>query len=613
VIRIFKRDILERSSILRSLRILPKENRTKVILATSLQVFLNILDLVGVATIGVLGALAVTGIQSQAPGNRVTQVLRLFRIEQFSFQTQVAILGLSACVILVFRTVLSIVITRRILFFLSWQGALITSNLFGRLLGQNLLQIQSRTSQETLYSLTAGVSSITLGILGATVTLIADGSLLLLLIAAMFLVDSTIAILCIIFFGTLGIVLYRNMSVRARDLGNLNSELTIKSNEKILEILESFRESTIRNTRQYYLRETRKARLDLAGFAAEMQFMPNVSKYVIESGMVVGAVMISGILFIAQDARHAIAALSVFLAAGTRIAPASLRLQQNLIQIRNSIGSAGPTFALIETLSDSAHLEETIGVIDRHHLDFNPFLKMNNVSFSYPSVGRLALNQIELELERGQSLAVVGPSGAGKTTLVDVLLGVLTQNSGEITISGQSPKEAIRMWPGAIAYVPQNVTIMNGTIRDNIALGFDHDEFTDQYVKEALEQAQLNELISQLPNGIDTQVGERGTKLSGGQRQRIGIARALFTKPLLLVLDEATSSLDGQTESEFSEAIKALHGQVSVVLIAHRLSTIRSADQVVYLSNGEIIARGNFEEVRKSVPDFDKQAELNGI
>ena len=604
---------LRGSSILHSLRIIPPENRYKIILATALQVALNILDLIGVATIGVLGALSVSGIQSQTPGNRVSQVLQLFRIDHFSFQTQVAILGISASLILVFRTILSIVITRRILFFLSRQGALITSNLFGRLLGQNLLQIQSRTSQETLYSLTVGVSSITLGILGSAVSLVADGSLLIILVAAMFLVDPTIAVSCIVFFGALGTVLYRNMNVRARDLGNLNSELSVKSNEKIIEILESFRESIVRNTRQYYLRETRKSRLELAEFAAEMQFMPNVSKYVIESGMVIGAVLISGILFVAQDARHAIAALSVFLAAGTRIAPASLRLQQNLIQIRNSMGSANPTFALIDSLANSAHLVDTNVVIERNHQNFNPVIKMHNVSFSYPSIGRPALSRIELELARGQSLAVVGPSGAGKTTLVDVLLGVLTQDSGEILISGQSPKDAIEKWPGAIAYVPQNVTIMNGTIRENVALGFDHDQFTDQFVMEALEQAQLSELITQLPDGLDTQVGERGTKLSGGQRQRIGIARALFTRPLLLVLDEATSALDGQTESDFSEAIRALHGQVTVVLIAHRLSTIRSADQVVYLSNGEVIAQGKFEEVRSSVPDFDEQAELNGI
>ena len=154
---------------------------------------------------------------------------------------------------------------------------------------------------------------------------------------------------------------------------------------------------------------------------------------------------------------------------------------------------------------------------------------------------------------------------------------------------------------------------MNGTIRENVSLGFEPNEFTDQYVMEALEHAQLIEFVNNLPDGLNTQVGERGTKLSGGQRQRIGIARALFTNPLLLVLDEATSSLDGQTESDFSEAIKALHGQVTVVTVAHRLSTVRTADKVIYLSNGKIIAEGSFDEVRLYVPDFDKQAGLNGI
>ena len=610
---IFARVDLVNSPVISSFRILPQENRIKVALATLLQVGLNIVDLIGVGAIGVLGALAVTGVQSQAPGDRVSQVLQALGIDSFSFQTQVAILGLGACVVLVTRTILSIIFTRRILYFLSRQGALISSDLFNRLLGQNLLQIQSRTTQETLYALTIGASALTLGIIGSSVALIADLTLLAILIGAMFFFDWAIAISCILFFGVLGVVLYRSMNLRAQKLGVQDSKLSVQGNETITEILESFRESLVRNTRQHYSHQVLSLRLQLAEIAAEMQFMPNISKYIIESGMVLGAVFISGIQFFTQDAKHAVATLSVFLAAGTRIAPASLRIQQNLIQMKSSIGSAKPTIALVNSLADCPPLNDSRVQLNRLHPNFRPEVEMKNVSLRYPGSSLLALDKVTLELKKGQCLAIVGPSGAGKTTLVDVLLGVLEQDSGEVSISGICPKAAVAQWPGAVAYVPQNVAIMNGSIRENVSLGFELEEFTDRHVFASLERAQLLEMIDQLPDGIDTQVGERGTKLSGGQRQRIGIARALYTNPQLLVLDEATSSLDGQTESDFSEAIQALHGKVTVILIAHRLTTVRTADRVIYISNGRIIANGTFEEVRNLVPEFDKQADLNGI
>jgi ABC-type multidrug transport system fused ATPase/permease subunit len=161
--------------------------------------------------------------------------------------------------------------------------------------------------------------------------------------------------------------------------------------------------------------------------------------------------------------------------------------------------------------------------------------------------------------------------------------------------------------------VPQDVVISNGTIRENVALGFPIAVATDELVIDALRVAQLDDFVANLPNGLDTPVGERGAKISGGQRQRLGIARAMFTKPLLLVLDEATSSLDGDTEANITDAINALHGSTTVVMIAHRLSTIRDADIVVYLADGKVTAIGTFEEVRASVLDFDKQAKLMGL
>jgi ABC-type multidrug transport system fused ATPase/permease subunit len=601
------------SIIARAVQVLPKSDRTKIVLVVVLQVGLGFLDLAGVAAIGVLGALAVTGVQSIQPGNRVSEVLSMLRLSDLSFQNQIAILGLSAAAILVLRTVLSIVITRRIFFFLSRRGAIISSDLVSKLLSQSLLKVQERSTQDTLYSLTAGVSSITLGVLGTAITLIADGSLVIIMVIALFAVDPTIAITSLLFFGALGFILYRTMNVKAHKLGYLNSEIAILSNEKIIEVLDSYRESVVRNRRDYYSREIRKLRLKLADVLAELQFMPNVSKYVIESGIVIGAVLIAGVQFALQDARHAVGALSVFLAAGTRIAPAIMRLQQSAIQIRIGMGVAMPTLILIESLRFTPPVNEVDDDLDVVHEGFVSNVLLKGVSLTYPGKNSPALNDISLELVTGMSLAIVGSSGAGKTSLVDVLLGVLPPNSGVISIAGKSPLDAIATWPGAISYVPQDVTISNGTFRENVSLGYPKEVATDDLVWSALQVAQLSEFVRNLPQGLDTPVGERGTKISGGQRQRLGIARAMFTQPKLLVLDEATSSLDGQTEADISDAIQALKGSVTVVMIAHRLSTVRNADQVIYMEDGKILARGSFEEVRAQVPDFGSQASLMGL
>jgi ABC-type multidrug transport system fused ATPase/permease subunit len=601
------------STLIRAMRVLPSGDKKKIFAVIMLQISLGFLDLLGVATIGVLGALAVTGVQSQVPGNRVAGVLRLLGISEFSFQNQVAILGISAASVLILRTIISIIATRRIFFFLSRRGAHLSSRLISKLLSKSLLEVQARSTQDTVYALTAGVSAITLGVLGTTVTLIADGSLLLIMIMALFVVDSVIAITSIVFFGLLGFVLYKLMNVKAQKLGYLNSELSVLSNEKIIQVLDSYRESVVGNRRNYYAREIGILRLRLADVLAEVQFMPNVSKYVIESGMVIGAVVIAGIQFGLQDARHAVATLSVFLAAGTRIAPAILRLQQSLIGIKSAVGSAVPTLQLIESLSDSEEILEVDDQLQTVHEGFNAQIKLNNVSLTYPQNDQASLSKISLDVESGSSLAIVGPSGAGKTTLVDVLLGVLTPNSGEITISGLSPLNAISTWSGAMSYVPQDVALSNGTIRENVALGYPLVAATDSLVWDALKIAQLFDFVKSLPHGLDTSIGERGAKISGGQRQRLGIARAMFTKPKLLVLDEATSSLDGQTEADLSGAINALQGSVTVVMIAHRLSTVRNADTVIYMDKGKIIAKGTFEQVRANVPDFDRQAQLMGL
>lgn len=597
----------------KSFRILSKADRKKILAVVVLQVFLGALDLIGVLAIGLLGALSVSGLQSREPGVQMDTILSVLKISEFSLQGQVAILALSALILLVGRTVLSIIFTRQIILFFSRRGAKLSANLVTRLLSEPLLTVQARTTQETLYAVTRGVSLITLQILATAVVMVADLSLLLVMTVGIFLVDPPTAIGTFVLFSIIGYFLYRYMHLLAGFLGLKHSELSVVSNEKIVEVFSSYRESVVRNRRDYYAREIGKMRYALAEVEAESSFMPYVSKYVIETAVVVGALLVGAAQFVLQDTAQAVATLAIFLAAGSRIAPAVLRLQQGFIQIRGSFGAARPTFDLIDSLGETQIIENADDSVDIFHEGFSSEIHLQNVTLTYPSKQLPAISNISISIQPGSLVAVVGSSGAGKTTFIDVLLGVLTPDEGTVLISGLPPLLAVAKWPGAIAYVPQDVAISSGTIRENVALGFPEDQATDELISSALKVAQLDQFVSSLPKGLDTQVGERGTKISGGQRQRLGIARAMFTRPHLLVLDEATSSLDGETEASISDAIHALRGSTTVVLIAHRLSTVRDADIVIYLADGKIKTMGTFNEVRNEVPDFDRQAKLMGL
>jgi ABC-type multidrug transport system fused ATPase/permease subunit len=601
------------SIIARSVRILSSSDRKKVIAVVAIQISFGLLDLAGVALVGMLGALAVTGVQARVPGDRVSMALQFLGIQDNSLQSQATIIGLLAAALLITKTLFSVIFIRKTIFFLSRRSAAISANLTSRVLAQPLARVQSRSMQQTLYSVTAGVDSIAMNVIGTTVLVISDTSLLLILGFGLFVVDPVMALSTLIVFASIALLLYRLMQVRAVRLGEEQRHLSIESSEKTLEVLNSYREVVVRNRRSFYSRELGSIRFNLADVNAERAFMPNISKYVIEITVVLGSLGIAAVQFAVNDASRAIAVLAVFMAASTRISPAILRLQQGAINIKSSIGSAGPTLDLIEELQELTPGSEKVDPLNFEHTGFTGEIELRNVTLTYPTKKFPAVKDVSLKIKQGQVVSFVGPSGAGKTTIIDVILGVLEPDSGVVLMQGHAPLSAVRLWPGAIGYVPQDVMISNGTIRQNVCLGYAINEVSDRDIWQALEVAQLAEFIRELPEGLDTPVGDRGTKLSGGQRQRLGIARAMFTKPKLLVLDEATSSLDGTTEANISEAVHNLKGGVTVVMIAHRLSTVKESDVIHYLANGHLVMSGTFEELRRDIPEFGKQAKLTGM
>lgn len=601
------------SVLYRAAAVLSSSDRKKVFAVILIQIFLGGLDLVGVGLIGVIGSLTISGVGAKQPGNRVQWLLDQLQLGDFELQTQATFLALLAVSIMVIKTLLSMFFIRKILYFLSYRGAKLSSILVSRLLAQPLLTVQSRSNQETLFALTTGVGSITIGVLATFVSLISDTSLLLVMAIGLFVIDPLLSATTFTLFASIAFLLYRVMQVKARTLGERNRQTNVDSNALILEVLSSYRELVVKNRRFHYSEKIGEQRHKLAGATAELSFMPNISKYVFEIAIVVGSLLISAIQFISNDAARAVATLSIFFAASTRIAPAILRVQQSSLTIRANTGIAGPTLDLIDSLGVSEIDSNENTKLDFEHKGFVSAVELKKVSLTYPGKKAKAIDDLSLSIKPGEVVALVGPSGAGKTTIIDLMLGIIEPDKGSVTINDLEPLDAISTWPGAIGYMPQDVMISNGTVRENVMLGYPPDTKFEAQVLAALKVAQLVDFVNELPDQLEQQMGDRGTRISGGQRQRLGIARAVFTAPKLLVLDEATSALDGETEANISDAIQKFGDGVTVIMIAHRLSTVLAADRVVYMDIGKVIAEGTFEEVRKTVPDFDRQANLMGL
>ena len=604
----------------RALALLSRRDRRLLGVSVAIQMATSLLDLVGVLLIGLVGALAVTTVQSQPPPTVVTQITGVLHLDGMSSQQLVVLFAVSAAVVLLSKSLFSTYLTRRVLVFLANRQAMVSARLAAALLSRPLTFVQLRSSQETAFALINGAAAATMLILGQLVIAISELTLLVVLGVALLFLSPLAALGSIAFFGLIALGLQRAMGGWSARVGQFAAKADIASLNAVQEALGAYREITVSNRRAMYVERIQGYRWQAAKVAADTQFIGMLPKYLFEAALVIGGFALAAALFTTQDSVVAVGTFALFLAAATRVMPSLLRLQGSMLGVRGAAGIAGPTFELADALGDPTEStpEPIPDLVIRErlrqgHPDFDATVSLDRVTVAYPAATRPALQEVSLQVLPGQSVGLVGKSGAGKSTLADVILGVLEPDSGTALLAGSPPSFAIAESPGAVAYVPQEVLLANDSIRANVALGLPRGAIDDDMVWDALERSHLADYLRSNRDGLDTHIGEGGLRLSGGQRQRLGIARALYTRPRMLVLDEATSALDAETEHAITEMIDELEGSVTSIIVAHRLSTVRNVDILVYLDKGRVLATGTFGEVRAAVPALDRQAALMGL
>ena len=594
-------------------KLLTKRDLSRLKILLALQMLSSLLDLLGIFLIGIIGSLTINGIQSKDSSQRVISILKIFHLDHLSFQTQIGVLGCITGLLFIIRTFSSLYFTKLTLNFLSSRAASISSQLINNLLKAPFEKIKNLQIQEVIYGTSFGIEALVLRVIGSLLICVADMFLLIIILIGLTIYSISLSITLVAVFGTVSYVTYVFLSKKSYDLGIENAQLSVIGGAKMFEALKSYRELYVRNRLDKYVDLLAQNRKMSAKTNAGAALLPNISKYTIEAAVILGTLLIAASQFVLEDSNSAITGMAVYLAAASRVAPSALRIQQGMLTIKNNLGAADISLNLIDKFNVISSSEIQSNYSQSNTENFKGEVEVKNVTFAYQDSIENILKNISINLNQGKMLAVVGASGAGKSTFVDLVLGVISPSSGVINVSGLKPSEAVKNWPGSIAYVPQNISIINGSIRENIMIGYEHDEINESKINSVLAGAQLEEFVFNLPDKLDTLITENGLNLSGGQRQKIGIARALLSEPGLLILDEATSSLDSKSESEIMKVINNLRKRVTLIVVAHRLSTVKDADQIIYFGQNEYFSAESFQELADKVPDFKEQAHLLGL
>jgi ABC-type multidrug transport system fused ATPase/permease subunit len=466
----------------------------------------------------------------------------------------------------------------------------------------------NKNSSELLSNVYDAVKIIITGILMPLVSMLMELLLMISIMILLISVEPLITIVTIGVFSLAGIIYLNLTKKKSAHFGEQLNKLRTIVYKIVTEGLVGFKDARVLNREDYFVKQFHDSSEKNVKGLIHQSFINGLTKPILETVAMCLMLLITISLVIKNDSiNNILPSLALFGFASIRLLPSFSQILGSYSSIRYSLSAIDPVWNDLNYLKNKK--AEHYKLFNAHsEVRLNSQIELLDISYRYPEAETDSLSKITLTIEAGKAIAFVGSSGAGKTTIVDVLLGLLQPTEGKILVDDTDISVNISDWQKQIGYIPQHIFLADNSVRKNIAFGVDEEEIDDKRVLETLRLAQLENLINELPEGIHTMIGERGIRFSGGQRQRVGIARALYHNPKILIMDEATSALDNITEKNIVEEIESLKGSRTIVIIAHRLTTVQNCDTIYFMEKGKVIDSGTYEELINNNAAFKKMA-----
>ena len=586
----------------RVFKFLGLNSKIRIFSITLSRALLSFLDLAGIALIGLFAMLAVS-----PSGTTKHFELGSTNIDISNSSRDISFLALLTFLIFILRATGSLILIRINYKNLSVIDGMMSAKVAKAFFFSTYEEIRTTPKSTVQWSLLFSVRQAFSTTLNSLMNLAVDTFSMLLMFIFLFVVDPLASIVAFLYFGSLVFLVQVALSKKRTEIAKQQGHYYEKALVAIEDGYVAYKENFVQRLINRPIDKFRKASLNMSIQMGKVEFLSSIPKISSELALMLGILGFVSWQLLTGTLEQSIGIIAVFLAAGVKIMGVLSPIQGSLGTLKVAAVQGEEAYAYLSKdvmESSSEHPQPQFEVSPSSNADdVSGFaVTIQGASFVFPDSTKPVLNNISLKVSPGQYVALIGPSGAGKTTLIDMMLGLYNPSEGKVLIEGKTPEEIIQLQPGTISYVPQKPGLITGTLRQNITLDEPESEFDIPSFERAVSIAHLEELISSFPTGMEHNIDGSNANLSGGQIQRVGLARAIYSNPKLLILDEATSALDAETEDIINSALQALKPQVTIVVIAHRLSTVQKADNVFVLENGRVTDNGTFSYLRKTHP-----------